>query len=141
MTKERKSGKESALTSHYEIFESMKTPVCIIGVDGILNYGNKSFLQLYGSDEGGLRLDLQHPLYPEYRKRLAQAYLSTLQGNERQCFAVIESAKGKQIPAEIYLYPMLDGQEVTAILGQAVVSANRHQGIYTLKLIEISPRC
>ena len=32
-------------------------------------------------------------------------------------------------------------EEVTAILGQVAVSANRHQGIYILKLIEISPRC
>ena len=31
--------------------------------------------------------------------------------------------------------------EVTAILGQAVVSGYRHQEIYILKLIEISPRC
>ena len=32
-------------------------------------------------------------------------------------------------------------EEVTAILGQAVVSANRHQEIDILKLIVISPRC
>lgn len=103
--------------SRYTVFDRLKYPVCIIATDGLLSYCNEAFKALYGSGTGELRLYLEHPLYPEYRKRLAQAYLGALGGNDRQCFSVIESGDGRQLPVEIYLFPMFEaGGEVDAIM-------------------------
>jgi PAS domain S-box-containing protein len=106
----------SDIESRCAVFESLNYPVCVIGVDGMVSYGNNAFKNLYGSGSGELRLHIEHPFYPEYRKRLAQAYLAARNGTEKQCFAVIESTDGKQIPVEIYLFPMFEGEKVEAIL-------------------------
>ena len=104
-------GKESDLQKQngsegvYSVFESLNYPVCIIGTDGILAYSNESFKTLFGSDQSETRLSLEHPLFPEYRKRVAQAYLGALNGIEKQCFAVLNTPDGKEITTEMYLFP------------------------------------
>ncbi len=115
-------GKESDLQKQngsegvYSVFESLNYPVCIIGTDGILAYSNESFKTLFGSDQSETRLSLEHPLFPEYRKRVAQAYLGALNGIEKQCFAVLNTPDGKEITTEMYLFPMYTDQAVSSIL-------------------------
>ena len=107
------------------VFESLKYPVCVIGTDGILTYGNSAFYQFFGSGDQHHRLNWQHPLFSSYRKRIAQAYLSVLNGSDNRCFAVIDSAEGKEIPVEIYLFPMYSGSEISSILAMMHVVDNR----------------
>jgi len=100
----------------YAVFESLHYPICIINIDGLLNFSNRAFKDLHGSGDNELRLYSDHPFYPEYRKRLAQAYLSALNGTERQTFAVLKTIEDEKLPVEIYLFPMFEDKEVTGIL-------------------------
>ncbi len=114
-----KTGEQSPVSSNYAIFENLKNPVCVLGSDGILIYGNKEFIKIFqfdNSESSDLRLDWQHPFFPEYRKRIAQAYLSALNGAEKQCFAIINTHNEKHIPAELYLFPLFENNTVTSIL-------------------------
>ncbi len=97
-------------------FESLNSPVCIIGVDGIITYANKSFHDMVDNGGKDIRLDLEHPLFPEYRKRVATAYIQALKGMETQCFAVINLPDGTQKPIELYLFPLYENEKVDAIL-------------------------
>ena len=91
----------------FAIFNAMSFPVCIIGADGDLVFYNSSFREIVSLGESeSASLDIQHPFYPEYRKRIALAYQRALEGEDTKCFAVIKSAKGLQVPVEIYLYPI-----------------------------------
>ncbi|MGL4368928.1 MAG: response regulator [Spirochaetota bacterium] len=95
------------MVNDYSIFNSMAFPVCVIGTDGQLLFLNSSFREIVNIAENeSASLDLQHPFYPEYRKRIAIAYQRAREGEETKCFAVIRSAKGQQVPVEIYLYPI-----------------------------------
>ena len=85
----------------------MSFPVCVIGNDGQLLFFNSSFRDIVSLNENeSATLDIQHPFYPEYRKRIALAYQKAKEGEDTKCFAVIRSAKGEQVPVEIYLYPI-----------------------------------
>ncbi|MFC1670832.1 response regulator [Spirochaetota bacterium] len=111
--------------ANYDILESLKYPSCIIGIDGILSYGNKSFLDLFNSGKNDIRLDWEHPLFPEYRKRVAQAYMSAMKGNEKHCFALINSPDGEQLPTEIYLFPLFKDGNVYSILALMIIVDSR----------------
>ncbi|MCP4136119.1 MAG: response regulator [bacterium] len=100
----------------FEIYESLNNPVSIIGIDGMLMYGNKAFRQLFQANENDIRLDWEHPFFPEYRRRVAQAYLGARMGEEKQCFAVMNARDGSQMPVEIYLFPMYTDNAVSSIL-------------------------
>ena len=77
--------KDLPSASDLDILGALKYPVCIINADGILSYRNKSFLDLFDTGNHDTRLDWQHPFFPEYRKRIAQAYLSAMKGSEKRC--------------------------------------------------------
>jgi PAS domain S-box-containing protein len=100
----------------FTIFESLKDPVCIISTDGILVYGNGPFHQVFGPGDIHHRISLQHPFSSEYRKRLAQAYLNALNGNDNRCFVVINSPDGKEMPLELYLFPLFGESGLRNIL-------------------------
>ncbi|HOO72850.1 MAG TPA: response regulator [Spirochaetota bacterium] len=102
--------------SRYIIFESLDHPVCILGIDGTFIYGNSAFSRFFRPSEKGVHLAWEHPFFPEYRKRISLAYLSAIKGTEKQCFAMINSSEGKQLPVEIYLYPMYENESVISIL-------------------------
>jgi PAS domain S-box-containing protein len=102
--------------SRYQIFESLDHPLCILGVDGAFLYGNGAFKRFFRPSESSIHLAWEHPFFPEYRKRIALAYLSAIKGTEKQCFAMINSSDGKQLPVEIYLYPLYENDAVTSIL-------------------------
>lgn len=104
------------LPSSGTIFNSFKYPVCVINSSGELTYRNGPFRQLFESETSTVRLDWSHPFFPEYRKRIAMAYLRALKGSDRQCFAVMKSSEGKRIPVEIYLFPLFDNSAVSSIL-------------------------
>ncbi len=106
----------SPVSSEYRVFESLKQPACIIGIDGIIKFGNSAFSRLLGTGEKNIRIDLSHPLFTEYRKRIAKAYLSALNGKDKQCFAVLNLPDGDQMPVEIFLFPFYKENEVSAIL-------------------------
>lgn len=105
----------SAADYNYKIFDFLKHPACVIGPEGELFYSNRPFKDLF-QDTGSMQLDLSHPFYPEYRKRMAMAYMRALKGFERQCFAIMKSSENKRIPVEIFLFPVFDGNSVSAIL-------------------------
>ena len=100
----------------YDILETLKHPVSILGKDGSLVYGNSTFRHFFKSGDREISLDWEHPFYPEYRKRIAQAYTGAIKGADKQCFAIMNSPEGKQLPVEIYLFPMYQGNEVKSIL-------------------------
>ncbi|MCU0847602.1 MAG: response regulator [Spirochaetes bacterium] len=104
------------LCSDYDMLESLRHPACVLGMDGMFIYGNEAFHRFFGAYKSGIRLNLDHPFYPEYRKRIAQAYLSAIGGTEKQCFAIINSPEGKELPVEIYLFPMMKDGAVSSIL-------------------------
>ncbi|PKL36219.1 MAG: hypothetical protein CVV44_18555 [Spirochaetae bacterium HGW-Spirochaetae-1] len=116
---------ETVDSCDYKIFNSMNYPVCIIGIDGLLSYGNESFKNLFGTGDRPNRLDWQHPLFPEYRKRLAQAYLGARNGQGKHCFAIMESPDGNQLPVEIYLFPLFEQEKVYSILAMLRVVDER----------------
>ncbi len=102
--------------ARFQIFELFNYPVSVVGTDGNLLYGNSLFRTVFDTSKNSIKLQPDHPFYSEYRKRLANAYLGALEGNERQCFAVILSNEGDKIPVEIYLFPMLENGVVISIL-------------------------
>jgi PAS domain S-box-containing protein len=97
-------------------FDALQFPVCIIGINGDLIHSNREFRRLFNTDEDSVSLDWSHPFFPEYRRRIAVAYLRALKGQERQCFAVMRTSDGSKKPVEIYLYPMFRGTEICSIL-------------------------
>ncbi len=107
---------QSPAPPEFQILESLRYPVCILGSDGMLIFGNSSFKHYFPSDSDSVRLDWEHPFFPEYRKRIAKSYLSALKGQEKRCFAVLNTPEGTQLPVEIYLFPMYSGENVTSIL-------------------------
>ena len=102
--------------ARYCIFNSLDYPVCVLGVDGMFIYGNRSFNTFFQQTEKDIRLDWEHPFFPEYRKRIAHAYISAIKGSDKQCFAILNTAEGKQLPLEIYLFPMFENGNVSSIL-------------------------
>jgi PAS domain S-box-containing protein len=115
----------SSASSEYKIFESLNYPVSIIDINGITVYGNKAYQNFFHSGDVDVRLDWEHPFFPEYRKRIAQAYISALNGNEKQCFAIINTPEGTQVPVEIYLFPMYRDGHVSLILALMIIVDNR----------------
>ena len=109
-------GDRSSVSYNYSIFESLKYPVCIIDNHGSISYGNEAFQQFSESGENEIRLDWKDPLFQEYRKNIAQAYLDARNGTEKQCFAVINSPDGSLMTLEIYLFPMFEKRSVSSIL-------------------------
>jgi len=103
------------VNSVYDVFATLRHPVCVIGIDGNLMYSNGPFRDLFGGEQS-IQLDLTNPFFPEYRKRVALAYIRARKGFERQCFAVMQSSSGKKLPLEIQLFPMYAHGEVAAIL-------------------------
>src|SRR6056297_2881976 len=99
-----------------ELLESFIYPVCIISVSGELLNQNRQFENVFNSDLQSAQLDWTHPFYPEYRKRLALAYLRAIKGQARQCFAVMKSVENERIPVELYLFPLTEGDVVKGIL-------------------------
>jgi len=99
-----------------ELLESFIYPVCIISISGELLNQNQQFENVFNSDLQSAQLDWTHPFYPEYRKRLALAYLRAIKGQARQCFAVMKSVENKRIPVELYLFPLTEGDVVKGIL-------------------------
>lgn len=97
-------------------FDALQFPVCIIGINGDLIHSNREFRRLFNTDEDTVSLDWSHPFFPEYRRRIAVAYLRALKGQERQCFAVMRTSDGSKKPVEIYLYPMFRDKEIYSIL-------------------------
>lgn len=100
-----------------KIFENLSHPVCIIGNEGVVTYGNNAFKNLFPGDMRAIHLDWEHPLFPEYRQRLAKAYLTAINGSDAQCFAVIEKPGSGPRPVEIILFPMTDEGGGRSILG------------------------
>ncbi len=99
-----------------ELLESFIYPVCIISISGELLNQNRQFENVFNSDLQSAQLDWTHPFYPEYRKRLALAYLRAIKGQARQCFAVMKSVENERIPVELYLFPLTEGDVVKGIL-------------------------
>ncbi|MBN1499300.1 MAG: response regulator [Spirochaetes bacterium] len=139
---------------NFDVFNNLDFPVSIISEKGDLLFKNKSFLKMVNLDllENGISLDVDHPFYPEYRKRIASAYHKALEGENTKCFAVIKGISGKQIPVEIYLYPMSYSASEKAILAffkevddrvvsfdKTVVSADNSEYFENTNLFEFSP--
>ncbi|MBN1533968.1 MAG: response regulator [Spirochaetes bacterium] len=113
---QRAGDNTSPAPQDFQILESLRYPACILGSDGILLYGNSTFRRYFRTENNAMRLDWEHPFFPEYRKRIAQSYLNALKGQETRCFAVLNSPEGTQLPVEIYLFPMHTGESVTSIM-------------------------
>ncbi|MFW5770078.1 MAG: PAS domain S-box protein [Spirochaetota bacterium] len=99
-----------------DLLGSFIYPVCIISVSGELLNQNQQFENIFNSNLQSAQLDWTHPFYPEYRKRLALAYLRAIKGQARQCFAVMKSVENERIPVELYLFPLTEGDIVKGIL-------------------------
>lgn len=106
----------SPASSLYDVFNEMNFPVCILDIKGKLIAHNTEFNKLFKTKDESVSLDWSHPFFPEYRKRIATAYLRALKGQERRCFAIMQSSDGNKIPVEIYLFPMFKDQNVSKIL-------------------------
>jgi CheY-like chemotaxis protein len=106
----------SPAPQEFQILESLRYPACILASDGMLVYGNSTFRKFFRTENNDMRLDWEHPFFPEYRKRIAQSYLNALKGQETRCFAVLNSPDGTQLPVEIYLFPMMAGESVSSIM-------------------------
>ena len=109
----------------YAVFDSLKFPVCVIGVDGQIISRNREFVRLFESADSNIRLDWGHPFFPEYRRRIAVSYLRALKGQERHCFAVMKTASEERIPVEIYLFPFYVNGSVSSILAFLKIVDNR----------------
>ncbi len=119
------SDRSARSDDYFTVFDSLKFPVCVIGVDGQLISRNREFFRLFESEESNIRLDWSHPFFPEYRRRIAVSYLRALKGEERRCFAVMKTASDERIPVEIYLFPSYANGDVTAILAFLKIVDNR----------------
>jgi CheY-like chemotaxis protein len=106
---------------NFSIFEKFKNPVCVITSEGVVSFGNAAFRSYFQSGQDDVQLDWAHPLFPEYRKRIARAYLTALGGNDVQCFAVLRSSDDRRVPVEIILFPINGDGQVTAILAMIKV--------------------
>jgi PAS domain S-box-containing protein len=115
----------ATLSSDHAIFESLKHPVSIIGKDGMILWGNRAYHEFFISGTGEIRLDWEHPFFPEYRKRIAQSYLAAQHGVEKRCFAVVNAPSGDHLPVEIHLFPMYTGDAVTSILALMIIVDDR----------------
>ncbi len=115
----------SPAVSPYEVFDELSFPVCVVGTDGEILDKNRSFRELFESENSSVRLDLDHPFFPEYRRRIAVSYLRSLRGQDRQCFAVLRTTSGERLPVEIYLFPMKKGESVASILVFLKIVDNR----------------
>ncbi len=114
-----------SMQSENHILNHLKHPACIIGKDGLLQYSNRSFQEFFKTNGKDIRLDLEHPFFPEYRKRLVNAYLSVLKGSDRHCFVIINTPDGLHIPLEIYLFPLFADDTVTSILAMLKIVDDR----------------
>ena len=63
----KKPDKNTKDSSKYEILETLKHPVSIIDKDGNLIYGNSAFRKVLNPGDNDIRLDWDHPFFPEYR--------------------------------------------------------------------------
>jgi PAS domain S-box-containing protein len=115
----------TSLPSEYQIFESLKHPVSIIGKDGLILYGNKAYHDFFNAGDKNIRLDWENPFIPEYRKRIAQSYLAALHGTEKRCFAIVNSPSGNHLPVEIHLFPMFTAGSVNSILALMIIVDDR----------------
>ncbi|OHD67615.1 MAG: hypothetical protein A2W19_11415 [Spirochaetes bacterium RBG_16_49_21] len=111
--------------SEYGIFETLRYPVSIIGKDGLIIYGNKAYHDFFHDGNKDIRLDWEHPFFPEYRKRIAQSYLAALHGVEKHCFAIVNSQSRSHVPVEIYLFPMFREEAVSSILALMIIVEDR----------------
>lgn len=114
--KEKEEVNFSDIETSYSVFEHLEYPVCILGVTGELIFGNKAYKQLFMSEKSNVHLSWEHPFYPEYRRRLAQSYLSALKGIDKHCFAIIKVSEDIEVPIEIYLFPMFTDGSVVSIM-------------------------
>jgi len=126
MESESNSSQEICFSSEekYKTFESLNQAISVIGKDGLLLYANSSFKKFF-LNEDDTRLDLEHPFYPEYRKKIAKAYIGALNGITKYCFAVIQTKSNEKKAAEIHLFPMYENNEVVSILTMIKVVENR----------------
>lgn len=122
---ENRTDERRSVSSEYAIFETLKHPVSIISNDGLIVYGNRAFHEFFHSGSGEIRLDWEHPFFPEYRKRIAQSYLAALHGTEKRCFAIVNSPSGNHLPVEIYLFPMFSGDSIASILALMIIVDDR----------------
>ncbi len=106
----------SPVPSSFDLLNSLNNPACIVGLHGDVLYANGPFKRLFEDGSGDMGLDLSHPFFPEYRRRIALAYIRALKGSERQCFVVMRSSDGKRFPVEIYLFPLFEDNAVASIL-------------------------
>jgi CheY-like chemotaxis protein len=135
----------------YSLFNSMGFPVCVINADGELVFSNDFFSRTVLHDGESASLDFSHPFFPEYRKRVAQAYQKAREGEGGRCFAVLRTEKDEQNPVEIYLYPSKDDDGRFSIIAffmsvenrltsfDASVTASGHSGVDQTNLFEFSP--
>ncbi len=122
---ENRADEEIFSHAGHGVFESIKHPVSIIGKDGSILFGNRAFQDLFIGEGGETRLDWEHPFFPEYRERIAQSYMAAFDGEEKRCFAVLNSPDGGQIPVEMCLFPMFTGGAVQSILAIMVIADDR----------------
>ena len=122
---ENKADEQLSAPADYAVFETLKYPVSIISRDGLIIYGNRAYHDFFHSGDGDIRLDWEHPFFPEYRKRIAQSYLAALHGTEKRCFAIVNSPSGNHLPVEIYLFPMHTAGAVTSILALMIIVDDR----------------
>ncbi len=122
---ENKTDEHLSASSEYAIFETLKHPVSIISKDGLISYGNRAFHEFFHAGNGDIRLDWEHPFFPEYRKRIAQSYLAALHGTEKRCFAIVNAPSGNHLPVEIFLFPMFTGESVASILALMIIVDDR----------------
>ncbi|MBN2160753.1 MAG: PAS domain S-box protein [Spirochaetes bacterium] len=121
----KKMDEQLSSASEYAIFESLKHPVSIISKDSQILYGNRAYYEFFQTGDKDIRLDWEHPFFPEYRKRIAQSYLAALHGTEKRCFAIVNSPSGNHLPVEIYLFPMFSGGAVSSILSLMIIVDDR----------------
>ena len=101
-----KMGEAAAtLSSDHAVFETLKHPVSIIGKDGLILYGNRAYHEFFTGGTGEIRLDWEHPFFPEYRKRIAQSYLAAQHGMEKRCFAMVNAPSGDHLPGRDIPFP------------------------------------
>ncbi|MDY6934970.1 MAG: PAS domain-containing protein [Spirochaetota bacterium] len=112
--KKRNTNTSSSVNNN--IFDLLKHPICIIDNNGELSYRNNSFKQLFETDESDIRLDISHPFYPEYRKKIALTYSRVNKGLDGRCFAIMISSNGYRLPVEMHLYPLIENENVSSIL-------------------------
>ncbi len=99
----------------YFLLDCLNMPACVLNLDGNLIYSNKSFSDFFPEGKMDFRLDFEHPFFSEYRKKVAQCYLSAKNGHSKQCFAMINSSEGSHLPVEVFFFPIFDGNAQTGI--------------------------